>query len=114
MRLVRDEGGVRLLTVTTGRDLTGALDAFADRRVAEIAGENLSGYILKSDSPSCGLERVKVYEHEAFERSGRGRFTTALLDRYPDLPVEDEARLADPRLRQAFVERVLAYWRRSG
>ena len=109
VQLVRVAGDVRLLTVMTRRDLTGDLDSFAMRRVAAIAAEHLSGYILKADSPSCGLEGVKVYEHDAFERTGRGRFAAALVARYPDLPVEDEARLADPRLRRAFVERVIAY-----
>jgi uncharacterized protein YbbK (DUF523 family) len=114
MHLVRVGGDVRLLTVTTGRDLTGDLDAFAVRRLDAIAREHLAGYVLKADSPSCGLERVKVYEHDAFERTGRGRFAAALVARYPDLPVEDEARLADPRLRRDFVDRVIAYSRRSG
>jgi len=114
MRLERVERDVRLIAVTTRRDLTDALDALATWRVAAIAGDDLSGYILKSDSPSCGLEGVKVYERDAFERTGRGRFAAALVARYPDLPVEDEARLADPRLRQAFVERVIAYSQRSG
>ena len=113
MHLVRVGGDVRLLTVTTGRDLTGDLDAFAGRRLDAIAREHLSGYVLKADSPSCGVERVKVYERDAFERTGRGRFAAALVARYPDLPVEDEARLAEPRLRRDFVDRVIAYSRRS-
>ena len=115
VRLERVEGRVRLIAITTRRDLTGELDGFAQRRVAEIEREDLSGYILKSDSPSCGLVGVKLYDEQGVpERSGRGRFAAALVERYPDLPVEDEARLSDPRLRRLFVERVLAYSRRSG
>ena len=111
MNLVRTEGGVRLLTVDTVRDVTERIDVYARRRVSELAAENLSGYVLKKDSPSCGLEGVKVYDaRDVADRTGRGRFAAALMERFPDLPVEDESRLSDPRLRQLFLERVFAYW----
>jgi uncharacterized protein YbgA (DUF1722 family) len=68
--------------------------------------------VLKKDSPSCGMERVKVYEGRgAPAQSGRGRFAAVLLERFPDLPIEEEGRLSDPRLRDNFVERVFAYAR---
>jgi uncharacterized protein YbgA (DUF1722 family)/uncharacterized protein YbbK (DUF523 family) len=115
MRLVRVEQGVRLLTVKTGIDLTGRMERFSRSRVAALAPENLSGYVLKKDSPSCGLERVKVYNrHGSPARNGRGLFAAALAQAYPYLPVEEEGRLADPRLRDNFVERVFAYWRLRG
>jgi uncharacterized protein YbgA (DUF1722 family) len=83
--------------------------------VKALAAEDLSGYILKKDSPSCGLERVKVYDHNSSPtRNGRGVFAAALVEGRPDLPVEEEGRLADPRLRDNFVERVFAYWRLRG
>jgi uncharacterized protein YbgA (DUF1722 family) len=86
-----------------------------ERRVAQLASEDLSGYVLKKDSPSCGLERVKVYgAHNLPSRSGRGLFAARLVERFPDLPVEEEGRLSDPRLRENFVERVFAYWRLRG
>ena len=83
-----------------------------ERRVAELASEQLCGYVLKKDSPSCGLERVKVYDaRDVPARSGRGLFAARLVERFPDLPVEEEGRLSDPRLRENFVERVFAYAR---
>lgn len=115
MRLVRATGEIRLLTVKTTRDVTEQLDRFARRRVDELRADALSGYVLKKDSPSCGLERVKVYDaHNVPQRNGRGRFAAALLERFPDLPVEEEGRLSDPRLRENFIERVFAYWRLRG
>lgn len=114
MNLVRTEGGVRVITVDTARDVTEVLDAFAKKRVSELAFDDLSGYVFKKDSPSCGLDDVKVYDADGVaERSGRGRFAAALIDRFPNLPVEDESRLSDPRLRQRFLERVLAYSRQK-
>jgi uncharacterized protein YbgA (DUF1722 family)/uncharacterized protein YbbK (DUF523 family) len=115
MRLVRIDRRMRLLTVRTGIDLTERLERFSRSRVAALAREDLSGYVLKKDSPSCGLERVKVYDrHGSPARSGRGLFAAALAKAYPYLPIEEEGRLADPRLRDNFVERVFAYWRVRG
>jgi len=112
MRLVRVENRVRLLTVKTVVDLTDRMEEFAQRRVAQLSKEDLCGYVLKKDSPSCGLERVKVYDrHTVPAKSGRGIFAAALVERFRDLPVEEEGRLSDPRLRENFVERVFAYRR---
>ena len=111
IRLTRVNRTVRLLTVRTARDLTDDMDAYAATRLAELASENLSGYVLKKDSPSCGMH-VKVYDaHGVSTKSGRGRFAVALVERFPHLPVEEEGRLSDPALRDNFVERVFAYWR---
>ena len=110
MRLVRVENGVRLLTVRSGVDLTAQMEHFSRSRVSALEREDLSGYVLKKDSPSCGLERVKVYDrHGTPTRGGRGMFAAALVEAFPHLPVEEEGRLADPRLRDNFVERVFAY-----
>lgn len=112
MRLVRAGDGVRLITVKTGVDVTTRLERYARRRVDELAAENLSGYVLKKDSPSCGLERVKVYDAgQVPSRGGRGLFAEALRARLPFLPLEEEGRLSDPRIRDNFVERVFAYRR---
>jgi len=80
--------------------------------VKHLAGLGLDGYILKKDSPSCGLLRVKIHAPGgAGERTGRGLFASALTDALPILPVEDEGRLHDPRLRENFIVRVFAHRR---
>jgi len=91
MRLVRSGRGVRLITVKTGVDLTTQLDSYSSERVSALASENLSGYVLKKDSPSCGLERVKVYDaNKVPDKTGRGLFASRLVERFPDLPVAAE------------------------
>ena len=116
IRLVRDtrrRDGVRLVS-RSGRQLTARMQRFARGRLRALARAGLSGYLLKKDSPSCGLERVKVWRGEedgAPERSGRGLFAAELLRQYPNLPVEEEGRLHDPVLRENFFERVFAYQR---
>lgn len=112
MHLVRADGAIRLVTIKTRSDVTAQLDGYARRKVRALEAERLSGYVLKKNSPSCGLERVKTYDARGMPAApGRGIFATALTDRFPDLPVEEEGRLSDPALRDNFVERVFAYWR---
>jgi uncharacterized protein YbgA (DUF1722 family)/uncharacterized protein YbbK (DUF523 family) len=112
MRLTRQGTSVRLVTNKSGRDVTDQLDHYALQRVKALDDERLSGYVLKTDSPSCGLEGVKVYgAHAMPARTGRGLFAARLVERFPHLPVEEEGRLSDPRLRDNFAERVFAYAR---
>jgi len=112
LRLERRGDQVRLIMPETGDDHTDAMRRYATERVVLLAQEDLCGYILKKDSPSCGMERVKVYgAHAIPSKSGRGVFADALMRHYPTLPVEEEGRLNDPLLRENFVERVFAYRR---
>ena len=111
VRLLRDGAELRMVAPKSGTDWTAAMRDYAHRRVAALAAEDLCGYVLKKDSPSCGMERVKIYGVGMPTRSGRGLFAAALLERFPDLPVEEEGRLNDPQLRDNFVERVFAYRR---
>ena len=101
-----------MMTTRTGVDHTAAMERWSRRRLEELADEDLSGYVLKKDSPSCGMERVKVFGSGGMpQRNGRGIFAAALLERLPNLPVEEEGRLSDPVLRENFIERVFAYQR---
>jgi uncharacterized protein YbgA (DUF1722 family)/uncharacterized protein YbbK (DUF523 family) len=102
---------VALVVIKSLEDVTERLRSVALARVDALAQNGLSGYVLKKDSPSCGMERVKVHTGSMPERAGRGIFATVLMARLPNLPVEEEGRLADPRLRENFIERVFAYQR---
>jgi len=110
LRLKRHGGDLRLIMPSTGADYTAAMRAYAKRRVAKLRTDDLCCYILKQDSPSCGMERVKVYGvRNVPSNSGRGVFAAALLQRFPHMPIEEEGRLNDPRRRDNFIERVFAY-----
>ena len=115
MRLVAvGTSGVRMITTRTGIDHTDAMNRWAKRRLSELAREHpdLCGYVLKKDSPSCGMERVKTYGRSGPpRRNGRGLFATALINGFSSLPVEEEGRLDDPQLRETFIERVFAFRR---
>jgi len=117
LRLVRVDAGsaLRMVTTRTGVDHTEGMKRWAARRLDELTRDepDLCGYVLKKNSPSCGMERVKTFRRDggAPEANGRGLFAAALLQRFPTLPVEEEGRLNDPRLRENFIERVFAYRR---
>lgn len=112
MRLVGDPASPRLVTRTTGIDYTDRMLTWARQRVAELEKEDLCGFIFKAKSPSSGMERVKVY-NTAGAVAGRaaGLFARVFLEHFPLLPVEDEARLIDPGLRENFIERLFALHR---
>jgi uncharacterized protein YbgA (DUF1722 family)/uncharacterized protein YbbK (DUF523 family) len=110
IRLVdREELGVRVEGNRTGDDYTEALTQFSERAVERLS--HLGGYILLGKSPSCGMERVKVYRTNGHLSDVRrsGVFAEKLLERYPSLPVEEVGRLNDPILRESFLTRVFAY-----
>ncbi|HEU0264257.1 MAG TPA: DUF523 domain-containing protein, partial [Geobacterales bacterium] len=109
MHLVGDPARPRLVTVQSGVDLTEQMETYSQRRVAELAAESLSGFVFKKGSPSSGLHGVKVHGEGKRWRSGRGLFAAAVVKGFPLLPVEEEERLANPRLRENFLERVLVY-----
>jgi uncharacterized protein YbgA (DUF1722 family)/uncharacterized protein YbbK (DUF523 family) len=108
MRLVGDAKRPRLVTNRTGIDHTERMECWAKARLEELSGLDLCGYICKKDSPSSGMERVKVYDAAggAPARTGAGVFTRMFMERFPRVPVEEEGRLTDPVLREMFVERV--------
>ncbi|HWP49387.1 MAG TPA: DUF523 and DUF1722 domain-containing protein [Candidatus Limnocylindrales bacterium] len=112
LRLVDTLSTPHLIAPHSKTDLTEIMACFAEKRLEELAQLNLHGYILKKDSPSCGMERVRVYgEKGAPQRKGRGLFAEALIRRFPLLPIEEEGRLQDLRLRENFIERVFSYYR---
>jgi uncharacterized protein YbgA (DUF1722 family)/uncharacterized protein YbbK (DUF523 family) len=116
IRLERRGEEIRLVTLGTGEDSTAAMRAWSRQRVEALAGMDLDGYVLKKDSPSCGLERVKVYPVAGPpSKEGRGLFAEALIARLPHLPVEEEGRLNDPLLRENFIARVFVHqrWREA-
>jgi uncharacterized protein YbgA (DUF1722 family)/uncharacterized protein YbbK (DUF523 family) len=112
IRLVWRGEDVRLVAERSGTDYTRPMRAWARKCVRQLEELELCGYVLKQDSPSCGMERVRVYSPESMpSKTGRGVFAGALISHFESLPVEEEGRLNDARLRENFVERVFAYHR---
>lgn len=111
VRLVRVGDAIRVRGVKDpNRDVTDALKAYALEAGGQCAA--FSGYLFKSKSPSCGMERVKVYgENGQPLQNGAGVYAESIMQQYPSMPVEEEGRLMDPRLRENFIERIFIYHR---
>lgn len=107
MRLVGDPKSPRLVTGKTGIDHTERMQGWAKRKLKQLERLDLCGYICKKDSPSSGMERVKVYGDSGIPaKAGAGIFTKAFMDHFPLVPVEEEGRLNDPVLREMFIGKV--------
>ncbi|RJP47891.1 MAG: DUF1722 domain-containing protein [Desulfobacteraceae bacterium] len=114
MRLVGELKNPRLVTTKTNIDHTQRMTDWAQKRLKDLEKENLCGFIFKSDSPSSGMERVKVYNESGMpEKKGVGIFAKAFMNHFPRVPVEEEGRLHDPKLRENFIESIftLQRWR---
>jgi len=112
MRLVGNPRDSRLVTIKSGTDHTRAMETMATNRIEGLKNLDLSGYVFKKGSPSCGIERVRIYnEHGKPSRNGVGLFARAFIEQFPLIPVEEEGRLSDPTLRENFIERVFCYRR---
>ena len=112
IRLVSVDGSIRVRGVDNPeRDVTDALIANAEAVASQLL--NVSGYLFKKGSPSCGMERVKVYPAQSGHplENSPGVFAASIMRALPELPVEEEGRLMDPRLRDNFIERVFIYHR---
>jgi uncharacterized protein YbgA (DUF1722 family)/uncharacterized protein YbbK (DUF523 family) len=114
MHLEGNPDAPRLVTSHTKQDMTDRMVRWAHRRVTELEKEDLCGFIFKSNSPSSGMERIKVYNEKGMAvKKGAGIFARIFMEHFPLLPVEDEGRLCDPNLRDNFIERIftLKRWR---
>ena len=112
LRLVRDGERTRMVTTQSGIDYTDRMNQWAWTRVAALARADLDGYVLKRNSPSCGMLDVRVFDdRDRSSPDGQGLFAGVLTERMPLLPVEEEGRLTDPRVRETFVARLVAYRR---
>lgn len=121
IHLVKGENQPRLLdTKTHENDYTQAMNDFAHKRSDAL--DYLCGYVVAKGSPSCGMERIKVWLHNPEEKKkngnwqvhnteGVGLFTQKLMDKYPCLPIEENGRLNDLNLRDNFIARVFIYYK---
>ena len=116
MHLRGDPQKPRLITTKTGEDHTRRMATWARRRLDQLVDEDLCGFIFKKNSPSSGMARVKVFNNKGQPvNKGSGIFAGMFMQRFPLIPVEEDGRLNDPRLRENFIEQIftLKRWRDS-
>lgn len=107
VRQVREDGATRIVAPKSGRDWTADLAAASAVHAERYSRGDVDGVVLKKDSPTCGMERVRVYGKGGVpSRDGVGVLARALIEAQPLLPAEEEGRLRDPRLREHFIDRI--------
>ena len=107
IRLVSDQERIALVdTKDHSIDYTDTMISFSEKTVHRLKNTTLCGYIVCANSPSCGMERVKVYSKNNAEKTGVGLYTKELMKQMPWLPVEEDGRLNDPILKENFITRV--------
>lgn len=111
IRLVEIDGDIKVKTSNTNKDVTKELEDISLTCAKMLEEEALCGFILKSKSPTCGMERVKVYQNKnaPAEKKGVGLFAKQVQEKFPLLPLEEEGRLNDPWLRENFLMQIFAY-----
>lgn len=110
VRIIRDKRGHRLVQPSSGKDVTDNMKVFCSSFLDPI--EEVDGFILKYRSPSCGLKDVKVYQSAAGQgvvEKTSGYFGGFVLERYPFLPVEDEGRLRNARIKEHFLTKLFTF-----
>lgn len=107
IRLMSNEERIALVeTKDPTKDHTSAMLDYSKDKVAELSDAQLCGYIVCAKSPTCGMERVKVYKKNGSDNTGVGLYTNELMQQMPWLPVEEDGRLNDPVLKENFITRV--------
>ncbi len=116
MRLTGTCQAPRLVTLFSGQDHTQKMTAWAQQRIAALEADDLSGFIFKSRSPSCGVKGVKIYPGKGLRaRKGQGLFAAMFRAHFPRIPVEEDEGLHVLQRRDNFLERVftLKRWREA-
>jgi len=111
IRLVQSGEDIKVVTSNTNKDVTKELEDISVKCAKQMQDDDLCGFILKSKSPTCGMERVKIYPENngPSEKKEIGLFAKQIKQRYPLLPLEEEGRLNDAWLRENFLMQVFSY-----
>lgn len=107
IRLITNEERIALVdSKDSSLDYTDSMVEFSQQTVDRLKETEMCGYIVCANSPSCGMERVKVYSKNSATKNGVGLYTQILMKEMPWLPVEEDGRLSDPVLKENFITRV--------
>ncbi len=113
IRMVEKDGEKHLVGSVTGKDITRDMKDFTERYLKELT--DIDGAVLKSRSPTCGIKDVKIYpgpgKVASLNHKTTGMFGGAVAEMFPDIPVEDEGRLTNFRIREHFYTRIFTHRR---
>ena len=113
VHLKGEKDSPKMVGTKTGTDWTQKMKRFSVGKVRELSSKNLSGFIFKKGSPSCGIERVSLYTESGNKANSmaQGLFAGTFMKKFPLVPVEEEGRLNDFKIRENFIVRVFGFHR---
>jgi len=111
--LIETTNGLRLIMSTARTDVTPMILKFSDSHIRHLLKNRIHGFIFKARSPSCAVDDALVHRSDNSSEKATGLFASAVLKSFPSLPIEDENYLKQQSVRTKFIERVLAYQKRS-
>lgn len=113
IKLIKNAQGNKILQEKTGKDLTPKMESFIEKFMSKFLQNNSqlspAGFILKSRSPSCGLEDCKLYHNfKDKEPVGRadGLFAAGIKEFFPQIPKINEKQLQKPDIRKKFIKKI--------
>ncbi|MCK5842295.1 MAG: DUF523 domain-containing protein [Candidatus Sabulitectum sp.] len=106
MDLFQTDGSIRMITLESRRDMTGAMEEWIEKKLSELSELEMCGFVFKARSPSCAMNSALLHVESRLERNGEGLFAKAFIQRFPSLPVEEGEKLLDPVRRASFLEKV--------
>jgi len=111
IRIVEREESISLENSVNTDNHTAKMNCFSDRYLQTLP--SVHGFILKSRSPSCGTNNVKIYslKGNVLSSKGVGLFAKKVFDYYPGLAIEDENRLLNLRIREHFLTKLYTLFR---
>jgi len=107
IRIVEKENVSKLIQPATGKDVTNEMNEFSKKFLSNI--KDIDGFLLKSQSPSCGIKDVKIYPRSKDSSPiyrGAGLFGKNVIETYPHLAIEDEARLRNNSIKDHFLKKI--------
>lgn len=110
IRLVATDGAIRVQGVEDPTlDVTDRLTAWGEAQLPLL--RSCDGVVLKSRSPSCGVEGVPLLQADGtVEETGTGHFAALVRQHFPELPLADERQLQDRQRLASFVVQVQAHF----
>ncbi|MCF8111394.1 MAG: DUF523 domain-containing protein [Desulfobacteraceae bacterium] len=112
MHLAGNPESPELVTVNSGKVVTGQMQTWISRRISELEKEDLCGFVFKSGSPSCGMRGIKIHDKNNPEKvrgQGAGLFALAFTRHFSRLPAEEEENLHDADMLEKFIKQILAF-----
>ncbi len=102
IRIIHNQNEAMLYQSETNIDFSSNMNSFSQNYLSKV--KQVDGFILKSASPSCGINSTKIFQknHTNPIGKGAGLFAAEIIKKFPNHPKEEETKLNNTLLREHF------------